>query len=57
MKKYLWYPVAAIVCIMAIPALPVLLINKDKWNKIGEKIDKAFGFKSPYTINKEKNNN
>ncbi|WQJ53747.1 MAG: hypothetical protein [Wendovervirus sonii] len=53
MKKYFWYPVAAIACILAIPVLPVILINKDKWNKLGEKIDNAFGFKSPYTRNKE----
>ena len=46
MKKILYY---ILVPILMIVGLPFAIINREKWNAFGRKVDKAFGVESRHT--------
>lgn len=53
MKKILYYICIPIVVIIGIP---LMIIDKEKWNQFGRKVDRIFGVESRHTKNYKTNN-
>ena len=54
MKKFLYY---ALLPGLLIAGIPLMIINKEKWNAFGRNVDKAFGVESKHTKNHASANN
>ena len=48
MKKILYY---IILPILVLVGLPVMIFNREAWNRFGRKVDKYFGVESRHTKN------
>lgn len=52
MKKILYYICIPIIVVIGIP---FMIINKNKWNRFGRRVDKFFGVESKHTKNYKQN--
>ena len=53
MKRILYYICIPIIVIIGIP---FMIINKEKWNQFGRRVDRIFGIESRHTKNYNKKN-